>query len=584
MNDTITLLNRMPDSELDTDIGLLFECAPDSSIRERYPQAIGLTDLIGEFNYIKNEAASLARMLLEKEPLLRGIRQLEVFEEFVIQELKYILHANTLYDALLARGYSKCILSDQSRIGQYLQDIALQKGLLEVLSDKAPGASENNTTSSISRSWRRMSSAGFNRKVVASEWQQVMERIDPYHHRSCFSKKRSVTKGQVWFYSTAHTFTRIGMLYEPWFPRGFNYLIENPLTGGVPLQKDGRRFTSVYDFIKKGMAPRKDEIENAKTTIRNHLKSVELEKKESLVRNVFLKGPGIATFLKRILPQGLLQSALFPDFVEDTEPSAIVLGNPDGYILNAAQQANIPTFLLQHGILGDYCQFVVPPVDHYIVRGTFWQEFLSPEAGARGEILNPPENSIDMSTSPLQRRQKIIYITKPYSIYDFLDASDQSDILSSLLKSCAHTNTELVIRVHPLEQINTYERTIKRLSTQIDTLIEVSYSQGDSLDILLEQAAVAVTHCSTIFLDCLRHKVPIVSFGWQDFSFKQQISKYGVFHFCSSLQELEEMIHQALQGQLLPYAKSTEPFLAITPGDEIRSRVSELMNNIEGHA
>ena len=90
----------------------------------------------------------------------------------------------------------------------------------------------------------------------------------------------------------------------------------------------------------------------------------------------------------------------------------------------------------------------------------------------------------------------------------------------------------------------------------------------------LSQAAAAVTFCSTAFLDCLRLRVPVISFGWHDFSFKRQIETRQVFHFAPSLDGLRRLVQRALQGELPAFNGATQPFLDATPEDKLRSAIA----------
>ena len=61
----------------------------------------------------------------------------------------------------------------------------------------------------------------------------------------------------------------------------------------------------------------------------------------------------------------------------------------EGYALYKAREKNVPTILLQHGVLADYYLYIDPVVDHFIVRGKFFYERLSPTSQQRAQILNP---------------------------------------------------------------------------------------------------------------------------------------------------------------------------------------------------
>ena len=576
MSGSITLLGGPTPTSPDGLVGLLFECAPDAAIRRQFPGASSLPELIGDFDSVKQRAFALASKILEHEPPVRGLRQLAIFEELVVRELQHILHAKTLHDRLVADDLSACAFTGASRLAQDLKWFSRRLGSAITLTE--PEAADGAAASGMRRSWQRLRQAGFSKSALASEWRQVLDRADPFHRRAWFTRSRPRRRNAIWYYSTAYTFTRIGLLYEPYFPEPFEYLAENPQTGGRPLKSSGRSFASPYEFASRDMAPSAREFDEARTRICKHLQSVQLSPDEAVVRDAYLDSPGFATFMQRLLRRGLFQTRLFERFVETAAPAALVVGNPvfEGYALHAARKAGIPTLLLQHGILGDYCQFVDPPADHYIVRGEFWREFLAPKARERSLVLNPvePAHAVESVQAP---RRMVLFLTAPYGMQEYWNESDLDDILRALLESCRATQADLIIRVHPMEQVGTYESVMQRLTQESEVGVNVSYSLGPGLDDLIRRAAVAVTFASTAFLDCLRHRVPIVSFGWHDFSYKRQIAKYGVFHFCASLAELGQLVRKAVQGELPAYASATTPLLANTSEEELKEQIRQLL-------
>ncbi len=576
MSKTITLLKGHTQTAPAGEVGLLFECASDSRVRRDFPGALSLSELIGDFDTVKSRAFALSAKLVVNEPPLRGLRQLAIFDELVIRELQRILHAKVLHDRLASSGVRACVFAEQSDLAQYLA--WLTKRLGTAIDVTAPDSAGHGSVSAARRSWARLRTARFTSDSIGREWRQVMDRLDPFHRRASFRRKKTHSRGRLWFYSTSYTFSRIGLIYERHFPDSFEYLVEDPKTGGAPLASIGRSFSSPYDFVTSGMAPTGPEVVEAREAIRTHLQSVELSSDDAVVRDAYLDSPGLGTFIRQLLPHGLFQTELFREFVRAVEPTALVVGNPvfEGYALHAAQQAEIPTCLLQHGILGDFCQFVDPPVDHYIVRGEFWWQFLAPKARARSVVLNPKERAFEPVTTRRPKRS-VVFLTAPYRPQEFWDESDREEILSTLLAACEHGDAELVIRVHPTEQIGTYEASMQKLAPKDVPPVPVTYSQGPGLDDLLERAAVAVTFSSTAFLDCLRHRVPIVSFGWHDFSYKHQIEDYGVFHFCDSLADLSRLIRMALQGILPPYSASVAPFLADNSAAELQGTLDGLL-------
>lgn len=562
------------------EVGLLFECAPDGGASVRYPDAISLSRLIGDFESTKVKAYALARKLLSDEPRCRGLQQLAVFEEVVIRDLQRALHLIKMHEFLVGEGFRHCHFSGYSDFAGGLAAVAEGLGSGLSVTSPAPGR-RSGAWASLRRSWQRARSSGFSRRAVAKEWRQVLERLDPYHRRARVMPEQLLCKhGAVWFYSTAHTFTKIGLYYEPYFPQALEYMVESPLTGGEPLRMLSRPFTSVYAFGRSDLEPSPEELREAQQKIVEHLRSVELLHHEAVALRLLLAGDFFNVFLSKHLPKGLYASALFDNWVRTARPKALVVGNPvfESYALQAARRHGIPTVLLQHGILGDYCQLSDPPVDHYVVRGSFWRDFLAAVPRARSLVLEPPLVIASVPASSAQR-EAILFLTAPYDGQAFLHASDLDDILAALLDAASSSGKELIIRVHPLEEIGFYMGKVNEWMRQNGNQVRPIYSQGGGLDEVLQKAAVAVTFCSTAFLDCLRNQVPIVSFGWHDFSYRRQIERHGVFNFADDLAGLVRLVHCSIQGELPAYAQSTQPFLADTPDDVLRAQLAGLVEH-----
>jgi hypothetical protein len=546
-------------------VGLLFECAPDSRVRRGNPDALALPELIGDFDTIKRQAFDLATRLLAGEPLLRGIAQLRIFEEVVIRELQYAFHTLHLRRQLRALGIHRCRFVKASRFAATLADLR-ERGELDVAIDVPAGRARPPVATSLSNSVQRLWQSRLSSAGVRNELRLVLERIDPFHRRRTILPRRARKRGGLWFYSTAYTFTKAGLLYEPHFPAPFDFLIENAATGGRALRESSRRFVSIYEFASWADAPKQREVRDARAALVAHVGDLPLENEDALARAMLMRSAFMGTFLGRLLPSGLFGTALFDRWVESVQPDAVIVGNPvfEAYALHAARRRGIPTILLQHGILGDFCQFIDPPVDHYVVRGEFWKQFLAPAARQRACVLNPAPDTSAISATRADSGT-LVFISAPYAMQEFFNEGDLDEIITVLIAAACEAGRELVIRVHPLEQVADYRRRVGGILAGMAIAPAISYSQGPGLEDVLCPAAVAVTFSSTVFLDCLRHRVPIVSFAWHDFSYRTQVEQWGVFRFAHDLVDLKLLIADGLAGRLKPFAKSTEPFLAATP-------------------
>ena len=561
-------------------LGLLFETAPDSPVLRGHTDALTISELLGDPIAIKVKAAVLARQMLANEPPVRGLRQLSIFEEIVIRELQHAYQVLHLHDALVEQGIYKCRFTEPTPFANSLSQLVQTIGSrLRVTLPKVPTAL---ASAGIRRSWQRLKTGEFSTEQWRNELHQLLERLDPYHRRDfTFALRTSPTpKDAYWFYTTAYTFSGIGLQYEPFFDKPFQYLVENPLTGGKPLAEHGRGFFSPYRFAAREMVPSSAELSQAIATINKHIGTIPLHGADVLARAIFQASGFLANFMSRLLPRGLFATCLFQQWVETVQPAALVTGNPvfEGYALQSARRAGIPTLLLQHGILGDFCQFIDPPVDHYLVRGAFWRDFLSPPAARRALVLDLPYQTVRKEQTQ-RKKDLVLFLTTPYDVQQEFHESDLNDILGTILNSVAVAGGRIAIRVHPLEQIRYYQRKVAILKPNGLTDKAILFSQGPGLEALLEQSAVAVTYASTVFLDCLKYRVPIISFNWHDFSYKQLIAAYGVFNFAQDLEDLKKLLSRGLAGDLPPYVNSIVPFLANTSASDLHDVLARIIHD-----
>ena len=346
--------------------------------------------------------------------------QLGVFEELVIRELQRGFHLLHLHDQLLANGVDECVFAEPANLGSELATLAQMLGAK--LRVTTTGPRPNSAASSLKRSWRRLRASGLAASALRMELHQLLQRIDPFHRRHVFTgKKQQWRHNDIWFYTTARTFTNVGLLYKSYFPHSLRFLVESPLTGGKPLQEIGRPYVSLYDFAHNEFVPAASELRTARGLIERHLTNVAVTGGEKTLRDLLVSGTFFRDFLDRHLPHGLFVTRVFERWLDAAQPAALVVGNPafEGPALTLAQRRGIQTLVLQHGILGDFCQFIDPPVDHYVVRGAFWRDFLAPAVRPRALVLNPPEPSPTAAPRQLNSPRSILFLTSPYSMQEF---------------------------------------------------------------------------------------------------------------------------------------------------------------------
>ncbi|OGT37993.1 MAG: hypothetical protein A3F11_03215 [Gammaproteobacteria bacterium RIFCSPHIGHO2_12_FULL_37_14] len=571
----ITLLTKWAEdaSVLGGDLGLLVECSTDSKLSSSFRDAFPIEQLIGNKADTRRLACHMANRLLAEEPFFRGVPQLTIFQEVVSLELHKTFHLIQLHDFLLRNGYKACEFIFPSWWGDELDKLTKFTGSsLRVI---IPGHAKPSL-------WRKLLNHIDFRHFSISEAHHflrlVIDRIDPFHRRLMLFKNsihNKVVKNRLWFYTTAVNYTNISLLYAEYFPESLQYLVENRQTGGKPLRKGQHIFTNLYDFSSPKFIPSRSEVSNVANKIYHYLLSVPLNDSERLARTIFMSGNWLEMFFSRLLSRGLYCSSIFENWITITKPTALIVGNAgyEAYALYKARYHNVSTIMLQHGVVADYDRHLDFPVDHFIVRGKFFYERLSGPSQKRALLLNPP---MTVEQGRQHSPSTIVFITTPLHFRHVALEVDQDSILRSLIDTVSRSSKKLIVRVHPLERMMNYKNKIDKLLKDSSNDLEIIYSQYDNLDGLLSQAAAVVTFGSTVFLNCIKHQVPIIGFDWVDFGLKNDLKAYGIFYFSKNLADFSRLVNMACCGELNIDLDNSDHFLVDSSAEDIKSKIKWL--------
>ncbi len=521
-------------------VGHLFATAPDSVMRVRPRWAAGPEALLGSMEPARVAAARLTRTLTDREPPIEGVRQLAVFQEIVLDELTRFHLAARLDQWLAAERISGCRFLRQTPWAVALQAIQRRAGSaysIRVEEERGGGNLIRDAVGLVQRDGVR--------RVV----RRAVRRAWPLASRVLASRNAAAPdRGGWWFYTTAYNYTRVGLAYERYMPRPLRFVVEDDATGGRALAEEGRTGQSLYSYGRMGDRPSRQAVAMAAEAIIAQVKAAPLDGTDALARDCLLEGAWFSEFLTRLLPLGLLHSRIAARWIECARPEMLVVGNTafEGYLLQPARAARIPTLLLQHGNLAEHFRHFDEPADHLVVTSRFFREFLAPANRARAVVLGLPR-----SKTPRRREGRaLLFVTAYYAHLPFCHESDLEEILRVVAQTAASAGRPLLVRVHPLETVESYRRRLEQIVARDRLAVEIEYSQGGDPDAIVQRSAAAVLFWSTMFIDCVRWGVPIVSPGWHDFNFKSKIAPYGIFHFADSLAHLADLVSSTLDGRL----------------------------------
>ena len=555
--------------------GLLCELAPDSPWLKGIEPCYRPDELLGSADNAISVAHSVVSKLIEHVAGLEGLPRLATMEEPLLEQVSYIVQALHLDRWICSRGISSCRFDSYSPWFDRLRQIRALTGSRYELTASVPFGRTN---------WVERGILDLRKSIGRPS--ELFRRLAPVRSRVLSSIRvrglaRSAPHGGIWFYSTAYNYTKIALDYEDSFPNKMNFLVEDPATGGKGLSEIGRTAYPLYAWSRASDIPSGSEVRRIGRSITEALAGLPLAAEESLLRTVLLKGEWWDHFRRRVLSFLLFHERTLERWCEAVVPDMLVVGNAgwERALLQSPIAQRIPSLMLQHGIMHWVYAVADQPVTYFLIRGKFFQNLLNDRLRQKTIICNHPERTVPTSERHPSSRQSILFITMPYAIAPLFHRADLRDILRCLLRVSYHSGRQLLIRVHPLESISSYQERVSEIQKESGFRGEVIYSQGPGAEDILARSSVAILYFSTMFLDCLRHGIPIVSLDWHWFPNKGHFKRAEIFNFASDLRDLEQLVQRAIEGQLPSRSASLNEFLAPGRRDEISHLVSELCHS-----
>jgi hypothetical protein len=556
--------------------GFLCELAPDS------PSVIGAEhcywpeELLGSADEALRTSASLVLQIMRGLSTVGGLRILGTLEEPLLEQASYSVQTLRLDRWIRSQGISACHFDSYSPWLDRLRQIRKVTGCAYELTASVPFGQANWIQRGILDLRKSIGRPSELFRRIAPLWWRVLSSVPT--HKSV----ATAPQGGIWCYSTAYNYTKIALEYDAYFPQKMNFLVEDPATAGKLLSQLGRDSYVLYAWSRASDVPSVSEVREIGKSISKAVAEVPLTGDEAVLRTVVLKSEWWDHFLKRILPLAIFHQRTLERWCDAVRPEMLVVGNAgdERALLDYEPAKRVPSVMLQHGIMHWVYCVADQPVTHFLIRGRFFQNLVNENLRKRMILCNHPQEI--PASQQGSSRAGILFITMPYRVAPLFHDADLHDILSCLLRVSHRSKRPLFIRVHPAERISSYQRLVSEIQEELEFRCEVVYSQGPGGEDLLARCCVAVLYFSTMFLDCLRHSIPIVSPGWHWFPNKEHFREAKIFNFASDLRHLEELVNNGIDGRLPSRAGSLDEFLASTQPQEISRVLNDIWQSRSG--
>jgi hypothetical protein len=544
-------------------VGLLCEIAPDSRLLHGAQCCYRAEEMLGSQDTALKVAHSLVCKLIESVSTIEDLPTLTIFEEPLLEQLSYIVQTFRLDRWISSKGFTECRFASYSPWLERLRQVREVAESKYALIGDLPFGQWNWAYRAIAKFWQSVGRPSELIRRVAPLWSR--------YWLTARMRKPSALRGGIWFYSTAYNYTRIGLEYDAYLPEKMNFLVEEAATGGKRLQELGRDFHVLYAWARASDIPSTSEVCSFRDRLVTAILSVPLMHEQSVLRSVLLSGEWWHLFVKRFLAFALFHGRVLQRWCQSVAPEMVVVGNAgwERALLQYRGAEHIPSAMLQHGIMHWVYAVADQPVTTFLLRGKFFRGLINEDLRRKTVICNYPQARGTTIQSKVNSRGNILFITAPYDVPALFHRGDLRDILRSLLHVSHTCSRQLVIRVHPLERTSSYQQLVSEIQEESGLDGDVAYSRGPEVEDLLAHSCVAVLYFSTMFLDCLRHGVPMISFAWHWFPNKEHFEEAGVFNFASDLRNLEQLVQDAIEGKLPSRRDGLEDFLAPSRPEEI---------------
>jgi hypothetical protein len=546
-------------------VGLLCEIARDSRWLRGAQYCYRADEMLDSQDAALKVAHSLVSKLIQGVSTIEDLPTLTIFEESLLEQLSYIVQTFRLDRWISSKGFTECRFASYSPWLDRLRRVREVTESKYALIGDLPFGHGNWAYRTVGKLWQSIGRPS-----------ELIRRVAPLWSRYWLTarvRKPSALRGGIWFYSTAYNYTKIALEYEAYLPEKINFLVEDTSTGGKRLRELGREFHVLYAWAQASDIPSMSEVRSFGDRLIAAILSVPLMDEQSVLRSVLLSSDWWRLFVKRWLAFALFHGRVLQRWCQSVAPEMVVVGNAgwERALLQYRGAEHIPSVMLQHGIMHWVYAVADQPVTAFLLRGKFFQGLINEELRRKTLICNFPQARDTTIQSKVDPKGDILFITTPYDVPELFHRGDLQDTLRSLLHVSHTCRRRLMIRVHPLEKISSYQQLVSEIQEESGLHSEVAYSQGPGVEDVLQRSCVAVLYFSTMFLDCLRHGVPMVSLGWHWFPNKKHFEEAGVFNFASDLRNLEQLVQEAIEGKLPSRLDGLEDFLAPSRPEEIRN-------------
>jgi hypothetical protein len=249
----------------------------------------------------------------------------------------------------------------------------------------------------------------------------------------------------------------------------------------------------------------------------------------------------IKDLLHRTLPNLMAEVDLMEEALHALQPKRLWVGNQwgsEGAMIQVAQLHGVQVTQVQHGTLEQYFALSPTYTDEFKVWGPFWRDLLLQGSQVRVEAADTSPVVAAHPTSK-SRTRRVTLFTAPVGMLPLWNPYSASHEAIDLVNSLAEEGYSVNVRIHPSERLASWQSHWRRAGADPSVVV---FDKGSPIDRVIAETDVAIVYFSTVFLQCIRQGVPVVSLGWFPLMWRKQLEKRSAVFFADSIASARDYV------------------------------------------
>jgi hypothetical protein len=175
-----------------------------------------------------------------------------------------------------------------------------------------------------------------------------------------------------------------------------------------------------------------------------------------------------------------------------------------------------------------------------LIFGEFWKKLWPKEERKKFIVYNPP-GYVPRINKRVNEKPVVTFFSWAFQLLPFFNFSEIIDNLIIILNRLLNDGRfRVIVRAHPMENPTFFIERWQMLFGALHS--DLQLVKDEPLSKTLAQTDVALMFRSTVVLDCILNKIPVVMPGWIEYGYNEALCDLPLVYMAQDYQDLEQKI------------------------------------------